>query len=384
MSDDEQGSEEAPQRQRGRRKRQRNGKRSRGFQFTWNQNNKDGDQFAGVPQLSDFGEHARYLCHGHEVGGNGNFHLQGYVAFDTPVALSTVVSCIPGAHVEVAKGNAIQNRVYCSKDDFEFYEEGVIPAQGRRNDLWDVKEVAKARRGITLRTAIEEFPAIVAKYPRFVSTLNLVYSRPRDTPPVVLFFWGDTGLGKSRTAYNIAKRLGRVYKVMQPKGSGIYFDGYDGDEVIWLDEFYGNRMSWGMLLEMTDRYPNRLPVHGSQGPENMAKYIIFTSNTEPSKLYDPKINPAPFLRRISLLYEFRVPEPTVQTWRAPRATKANFYVSPLRSKSESSVTKLVKQMAAPVVSWTSDPVELERRRLMQLRDNATYVDEDGKVRIRGG
>ena len=211
-----------------------------------------------------------------------------------------------------------------------------------------------------------------------------MYSRPRDTPPVVLFFWGDTGLGKSRTAYNIAKRLGRVYKVMQPKGSGIYFDGYDGDEVIWLDEFYGNRMSWGMLLEMTDRYPNRLPVHGSQGPENMAKYIIFTSNTEPSKLYDPKINPAPFLRRISLLYEFRVPEPTVQTWRAPRATKANFYVSPLRSKSESSVTKLAKQMAAPVMSWTSDPVELERRRLMELRDNATYVDEDGKVRIRGG
>lgn len=372
MSDDEQGSEEAPQRQRGRRKRQRNGKRSRGFQFTWNQNNKDGEQFAGIPQLSDFGEHARYLCHGHEVGGNGNFHLQGYVAFDTPVALSTVVSCIPGAHVEVAKGNAIQNRVYCSKDDFEFYEEGAIPQQGRRNDLWDVKEIAKARRGVTLRTAIEEFPAIVAKYPRFISTLNLVYSCPRESPPVVLYFYGDTGLGKSRTAYTIAKRLGRVYKVMQPKGSGIYFDGYDGDEVIWLDEFYGNRMSWGMLLEMTDRYPNRLPVHGSQGPENVAKYIIFTSNSSPTELYDRKINPAPFLRRIALLYEFKVPV-TTENWRAPRETKANFYVSPLRSKNESWVTQFAKRTAV------LDAVELEKERL-----RSTYVDETGKVRIRGG
>ena len=71
---------------------------------------------------------------------------------------------IPGAHVEIAKGNAIQNRVYCTKDD-DYTEEGVLPAQGRRSDLWDVKEIAKARRGLSLRSAVEEFPAVVAKYP---------------------------------------------------------------------------------------------------------------------------------------------------------------------------------------------------------------------------
>lgn len=374
MSDDEQqASRRAGGRKRGRAKQVR----GRAFTFTWNQNNAEGNEFAGVPVLRDFGEHARYLCHGHEVGESGNFHLQGYVSFDQQVALSTVVDAIPGAHVEIAKGHAIQNRVYCSKDDFEFYEEGAIPQQGRRNDLWDIKEVAKARRGMPLRSAIEEFPAIVAKYPRFVSTLNLVYARPRETAPIVIYFWGETGLGKSRTAYTLAKMLGTVYKVMQPKGSGVYFDGYDGHDVIWLDEFYGNRMSWGALLEMTDRYPNRLPVHGMQGPENTAKYIIFTTNSKPQDLYQ-KINPAPFLRRIALIHEFRVPQ---TVWRVPRETKANYYVSPLGKKADHKTTKFIVKISQPIVY---DATAQETERLRALRDSATYVDETGKVRIRGG
>ena len=376
MSDD---GEERPQQQRGRKRGRAKRVRSRAFTFTWNQNNDDEHEFVGVPVLRDFGDSARYLCYGHEVGESGNFHLQGYVAFDQAIGISTVVNAIPGAHVEIAKGNAIQNRVYCSKDDFDFYEEGAIPQQGRRNDLWDVKEVAKARRGISLRTAVEEFPAIVAKFPRFISTLNLVYSRPRTTAPIIIYFWGATGLGKSRTAYTLAQMLGSVYKVMQPKGSGVYFDGYDGHEVIWLDEFYGNRMSWGQLLEMTDRYPNRLPVHGMQGPENVAKYIIFTTNSKPTDLYQ-RINAAPFLRRISLIYEFKVPEPAVR--RVRRETKANFYVSPLATtKAKHNVTKFIVKMHQPIVY---DAVEQENQRLKAMRDSATYVDEEGRVRIRGG
>jgi len=329
--------------------------------------------------LRDFGEHATYLVYGHEVGESGNFHLQGYVHFKEKMSKSTVCAAIPGAHVEVARGNAIQNRVYCTKDD-DYTEEGVLPAQGRRSDLWDVKEVAKARGGLTLRSAVEEFPAVVAKYPRFVQTLNLVYGRSRTTAPVVIYFFGPTGLGKSRSANVIAQQLGRVFRVPQAKGSGTYFDGYDGHEVLLFDEFYGNRVSWSQLLEITDRYPNQLPVHGSAGPSNIAQYIIFCSNSKPEQLYK-NIDPAPFLRRISWKQEFYVPKAEVVApeVRVPRETRANFYVSPFRA-----VTRFVLRACAPIVHESDDPIEREKTRLKELARQSTYVDETGKVRIRGG
>lgn len=359
----------------GKRKRDRSEQRGRSFTFTWNQNNDAEHDFLGVPTLSDFGEHATYLVYGHEVGESGNFHLQGYVHFDTSVSFAGVCAAVPGAHVEKAKGNAIQNRVYCTKDN-NYVEEGVVPQQGRRNDLWDVKEIAKARRGLSLRSAVEEFPAIVAKYPKFVNTLNLVYGRERTTAPIVIYFYGPTGLGKSRSAQVIARHLGRVFRVPQAKGSGTYFDGYDGHEVMIFDEFYGNRVSWSSLLEITDRYANTLPVHGGAGPANIAEVIIFCSNRKPTELYKG-IDPSPFLRRICWLQEFYVPKASAQqaeSVRIPRETRANFFVAPF-----SAVTKFVLRACAPV-----DPIEREKDRLRQLAEEALRVDSDGKIRIRGG
>lgn len=364
-------AEDEEQPRRGRQRAPQN--RARAYTFTWNQNNRDGDEFVGVPVLRDFGEHARYLVYGHEVGDAGNFHLQGYVAFDQQVAFSTVSGAIPGAHIERAKGNATQNRAYCIKDQ-DFVEEGVFPQQGRRNDLWDLKEIAKSRKGIRLRDAIEEFPAIVAKYPRFVDTLQRVYGMDRREPPIVFYFWGPTGRGKSRTAYVLARMLGRVFRVPQAKGSGLYYDAYDGEEVLLFDEFYGNRMKWASLLDVTDRYPNMLACHGGAGRANVAKYIFFCSNAPPDKLY-PKIKVDPFLRRIHWLQYFGIPRATHHEFRAPRETRANFFVSPF-----SGVTKFLLRAIAPV----EDATARETRRLQELRDEATYVDSEGKVRIRGG
>jgi len=207
-----------------------------------------------------------------------------------------------------------------------------------------------------------------------------VYGKHRTTAPVVIFFHGPTGLGKSRSANLIAQCLGRVFRVPQAKGSGTYFDGYDGHEVLLFDEFYGNRVSWSQLLEITDRYPNQLPVHGSAGPANIAQYIIFCSNLKPEQLYK-NIDPAPFLRRIAWNQPFYVPETTAEVteFRAPRETRANFFVSPF-----SAVTRFLMRACAPVRCESPDPIEREKVRLSELARQSTYVDETGKVRIKGG
>jgi len=97
--------------------------RARAYCFTWNNND-------GVPTLATFGEHARYLVYGHEVGEGGTPHLQGYVYFDQQVAFSSVLGMLPEAHFEKARGTFQQNFTYCTKDGI-WEEEGTRPVQGR-------------------------------------------------------------------------------------------------------------------------------------------------------------------------------------------------------------------------------------------------------------
>lgn len=59
----------------------------------------------------------RRLVFGKEVGEQGTPHLQGYVEFNRNVRFKHCKSVLPGAHWEVAKGTALENYEYCSKDE---------------------------------------------------------------------------------------------------------------------------------------------------------------------------------------------------------------------------------------------------------------------------
>lgn len=92
---------------------------------------------------------------------------------------------------------------------------------------------------------------------------------------------GPSGTGKSRTAHLLASLLGSVYFVPSPKGSGLYFDDYDGETSIILDEFDGNVMTPTAFNSLCDRYPYTLPSHGSAGSQMESRYIFVCSNYLP-------------------------------------------------------------------------------------------------------
>lgn len=50
-----------------------------------------------------------------EVGESGTPHYQGYMEFKNARTFNGVKALIPGAHIEVAKGNAQKNYTYCTK-----------------------------------------------------------------------------------------------------------------------------------------------------------------------------------------------------------------------------------------------------------------------------
>nr|QUS52591.1 replication protein [Mute swan feces associated circular virus 3] len=66
--------------------------------------------------LQTFTKKAKYYVIGEEVGEKGTPHLQGYVEFKNPVALTTMKRINTRMHLEKGKGSREENLEYCSKD----------------------------------------------------------------------------------------------------------------------------------------------------------------------------------------------------------------------------------------------------------------------------
>lgn len=114
----------------------------------------------------------------------------------------------------------------------------------------------------------------------------------------VLTLIGSTGVGKSRWA---AEQFPNGYYLPFSKQSGTYWDGYEGQPVVIIEEISGARFSYTALLGLLDRYPMQVSVHGGFS-EFSSHVIIFTSNTQPSEWYNPNNHPyenSPLKRRMT-------------------------------------------------------------------------------------
>lgn len=65
---------------------------------------------------------------------------------------------------------------------------------------------------------------------------------------------------------------------------GKWWDGYDGQRVVVMDDFAGN-IPFKELLKLADYYPHRVEVKGGVRTFS-SKIIVITSNTRPEEWYD--------------------------------------------------------------------------------------------------
>lgn len=214
----------------------------------------------------------RFLIIGREVGESGTPHLQGYVELQHPLKLSTLKNVSAKAHWERAAGDQKSNIAYCSKEgNVSIY--GEPGEQGKRNDLKEVKELAitKGLRGVLEDATCYNSVRIAEKY--------LMYFEPkRDWAPVVYWYWGPTGTGKSRTAW--AEAGPDAY----PKDHTKWWDGYDRHENVVIDDFRDSWWSITEMLTLLDRYPRRIECKGGSR-QFLARNIWVTSARDPSTLY---------------------------------------------------------------------------------------------------
>lgn len=176
--------------------------------------------------------HASYAVIGKERGEEGTPHLQGFFQLLARVRLASV-KAIPGlgrAHLEARRGTPQEASEYCKKEgDFEEY--GTIAGQGKRKDLSAVKKAIDEGAGVE-ELWENHFGAMVRYEGAFKRYRALHRRRDPNIPIEILVLWGPTGTGKSRFPRLINPELFSL-----PDITLQWFDGYDGQETVLIDDF---------------------------------------------------------------------------------------------------------------------------------------------------
>ena len=235
-------------------------------------------------------------------------HYQSYIELFKKVSLKKLKEIVDDnkVHAEPCKGTAAQNILYCKKDGNIYREEGTPANPGKRNDLISLRDHFKANK--KLKTAVENDSLVlaVARYPRFVKTLQLLYSVERSVSTELYVFWGPTHTGKSHTAFHDAKELGTVY--FKPEGK--WWDGYSGQTSVIFEDFRGET-GLATLLRLADKFPLRVQCKGGFHQFN-SKRIYITSNIDVHEWFNPEqrgydVSLAALRRRITKKVHFQTP-----------------------------------------------------------------------------
>jgi len=102
--------------------------------------------------------------------------------------------------------------------------------------------------------------------------------KPQAMERTVFVFWGKTGTGKSRRAWDEAG-----WDAYPKDPQSKFWDGYKGQEHVVMDEFRGT-ISISHILRWLDRYPVNVEIKGSS-TTLQAKTIWITSNLHPTNWY---------------------------------------------------------------------------------------------------
>lgn len=238
----------------------------------------------------------KYIIIGLEICPNtGRPHHQGFIKFDKVIRMERLMRLIPGAHVEKAMRSDKINIEYCKKDG-EFGEWGEPGNnQGRRNDIEEVKVAVNS--GHSMKRIAEHCNSYQAL--RYAETLMKYKEKKRNWVPEVYWYYGESGVGKTRTA---VEEAGDEYWM---SGRNLkWWEGYDGEENIIIDDFRGDFCTFHELLRILDRYEYRIEVKGSSR-QLLAKKIWITTTKRPEGIYinisDEDIKQ--LLRRITVIRE---------------------------------------------------------------------------------
>lgn len=249
-----------------------------------------------------------------EIGESGTKHLQGLICFPKKQRFSQIkkyFTDIGGtfakAHIETMRGTLIQAEAYIQKSDTtdpsnrEVVTGGDRPSsQGSRTEMEQVIEGLKSGKRESEILSID--PEQYIKYSTGIKRAIQVRDKDlkRTWKTEVYWLYGPTGTGKSKYAHEISNYLG-----YSKNPTHNWWDLYEGEEDIIIDDYRTNMCTFSEILRLFDRYPLQLQVKGSS--TNFRGKRIFI--TTPKHPYDTWVSRSSedleqLLRRITCVVRF--------------------------------------------------------------------------------
>ncbi len=182
-------------------------------------------------------------------------------------------------HIEKRLGSQTQAIDYCSKSETRKSDPitvGLKKQQGQRNDIKGI--IADVKEGKKLVNIIEDLENPNYQQIKCAMTLKSIFSHPRTTKPQIWWIYGPTGTGKTRYVFD-------NHSDIYVKDMTKWWDGYDQQETILVDDYRRDFCKFHELLTLTDRYACRREFKGGSVQINSPN-IIFTSPNSPLEMWE--------------------------------------------------------------------------------------------------
>lgn len=233
------------------------------------------------------------------------FHWQAAVEFydEQTTKQAQKILCIGNSHMEFMRGT-VEDQKYCKKTETSLpntyveYGEAWTPNtnaryRGERSNLLE-----NACKSMLSGGWKDVSDSDIVKYHRGLSFLRLVRTEAYEGPRECWWLYGESGSNKTKYAVEYLKSLG-VGPIYWAPNTGGWFDGYDLQECVLIDELDKHQYTTSEFLRMTDRYPFKVKTKGGHEPFQ-ARYVMITSH-HPPEYFFPADRMKEIIRRIQIV-----------------------------------------------------------------------------------
>lgn len=261
---------------------------------------------------------AKYIVWGEEVAPcTKTPHLQGLVIWPNAKTLASCRKLVIGSHVEPAASGYL-SMLYCKKGEqsksewnleqdkgdnyginYVGYEAGVAPqepaAQGQREKDRYTRAFEDAKVG-----NLDSIPAdIMIRHYSTIKRIKSDYQPQLESMPEItgrfLWYWGDTGTGKSRKA----REDNPIHYLKQPTK---WWDGFDDQPCVIIDEWDPTHEFLATKLKQwADHHAFAAEIKNGSAVLRPRK-IVVTSNYSIQECFPKEQDYAPLLRRFQQVH----------------------------------------------------------------------------------